>query len=60
MAHTVTCHLRLLCLLKCLNTALKTKSQNYDPVSHISNSTVTTCADSTTEHSEDEGLGANI
>ena len=29
MAHTVTCHLRLLCLLKCLNTALKTKSQNY-------------------------------
>ena len=95
MAHTVTCHLRLLCLFKCLNTALKTssKSQNYtdmtlstcwvvelrdklwkrsqgrltednpfgrptivsacctrtyyDPVSHISNSTVTTCTDST-------------
>ena len=106
MAHTVTCHLRLLCLLKCLNTALDTKSQNctdmtlltcwvvglrdklwkrsqgrltednpfgrptivsacctrtyYDPVSNISNSTVTTCTDSSTEHSEGEGLGANI
>ena len=31
MAYTVTCHLRLFCVLKCLITALKTssKSQNY-------------------------------
>lgn len=32
----------------------------HDPVSHTSNSTVTTCTDGTTEHTEDEGLGVNI
>ena len=32
----------------------------YDPVSHTSNSTITTCTDGTTECTEDEGLGANI
>ena len=31
-----------------------------DPVDHTGNSTVTTCADGTTEHTEDEGLGVNI
>ena len=31
-----------------------------DPVGHISNSTVTTCADGITEHTEDEGLSVNI
>ena len=31
-----------------------------DPVGHTNNSTVTTCADGTTEHTEDEGLGVNI
>ena len=31
-----------------------------DPVGHTSNSTVTTCANGTTEHTEDEGLGVNI
>ena len=31
-----------------------------DPVEHTGNSTVTTCADGTTEHTEDEGLGVNI
>ena len=31
-----------------------------DPVGHTSNSTITTCADGTTEHTEDEGLGVNI
>ena len=31
-----------------------------DPVGHTSNSTVTTCADGTTEHTEDKGLGVNI
>ena len=31
-----------------------------DPVDHTDNSTVTTCADGTTEHTEDEGLGVNI
>ena len=31
-----------------------------DPVGHTSNSTVTTCADGTTEYTEDEGLGVNI
>ena len=31
-----------------------------DPVGHTSSSTVTTCADGTTEHTEDEGLGVNI
>ena len=30
-----------------------------DPVGHTSNSTLTTCADGTTEHTEDEGLGVN-
>ena len=32
----------------------------YDPVSHTSNSTASTCADGTTERTVDEGLGANI
>ena len=32
----------------------------YDPASHISNLTITTCTDGTTERTEDEGLGANI
>ena len=32
----------------------------HDPVGHTSNSTVTTCADGTTEHTEDEGSGVNI
>ena len=31
-----------------------------DPVGHTSNSTVTTCADGITEHTEDEGLSVNI
>ena len=31
-----------------------------DPVGHTSNSTVTTCVDGTTEHTEDEGLGVDI
>ena len=31
-----------------------------DPVGHTSNPTVTTCAEGTTEHTEDEGLGGNI
>ena len=33
---------------------------SHDPVEHTSNSTVTTCADGTTEHTENEGLGVNI
>ena len=32
----------------------------YDPVSHTSNSTASTCTDGTTERTVDEGLGANI
>ena len=31
----------------------------HDPVGHTSNSTLNTCTDGTTEHTEDEGLGAN-
>ena len=33
---------------------------SHDPVEHTSNSTVTTCADGTTEHTENGGLGVNI
>ena len=31
-----------------------------DPVGHTSNSTVTTCVDGATEHTEDERLGVDI
>ena len=89
MAHTVTCHLRLLCLCTVVELREKLwkrrqgrlqKQDNplggvlvyesevlvcctrtcYDPTSHISNLTITTCTDGTTERAEDEGLGANI
>ena len=32
----------------------------YDPVCHSCNSTVNTCTDGTTEHTQDDGLGINI
>ena len=53
----VCCHVRL-----CHGTypSYENGEESHDPVSHTSNSTITTCTDGTTEWTEDERLGVNI